>query len=178
VRERRPEEFVFVDESGVATALTRLYARAPVGERAVGHAPAGHWRQLTILGGLSLAGLAACLSIEAATDRDVFTAFVRHALVPALRPGQVVVLDNLRAHKVAAARALIEAAGCTLLFLPPYSPAFNPIEQAWSTLKALLRGAAARTKEALDDALTAAIDLITAADARSWFAHCGYATLY
>jgi transposase len=106
---------------------------------------------------------------------------VRHALVPILRPGQVVVPDNLSAHKLAAARALIEAAGCALLFLPllpPYSPDSNPIEQAWSKLKALLRGAAARTEAALDDALTAAIDLITAADARSWFAHCGYATLY
>ena len=112
--------------------LTRRYARAPRGERAVGRVPGGHWRQLTILGGLSLEGLVARMSIEATTARDVFTAFVHHLLVPAIRPGQVVVLDNLSAHKVATARALIEAAGGTLLFLPPYSPDFNPIEQAWS----------------------------------------------
>jgi transposase len=176
VHGRRPEDFVFVDESGITTTLTRRYARAPRGERAVGRVPAGHWRQLTILGGLSLDGLVACMSIEAATDRDVFTAFVQQVLVPALRPGQVVVLDNLSAHKVAAARTLIEAAGCTLLFLPPYSPDFNPIEQAWSKLKTLLRTVAARTKEALDAALSAVIERLTAADAQHWFAHCGYAT--
>lgn len=170
-----PERFVFVDESGVTTAMARLYARAPAGERAVGPVPAGHWRQLTVLGGLSLEGLVACMSIEAATDRDVFLAFVRHVLVPALKPGQVVVLDNLSSHKPPAVRALIEGAGCTLRYLPPYSPDFNPIEQAWSKLKALLRSAAARTKEALDDALTAVIDRLTAADARGWFRHCGYA---
>jgi transposase len=175
VQGRRPEDFVFIDESGITTTLTRRYARAPRGERVVGRVPAGHWRQLTILGGLSLDGFCACMSIEAATDRDVFTAFVAHVLVPALRPGQVVVLDNLSAHKVAAARALIEAAGCTLLFLPPYSPDFHPIEQAWSKLKTLLRTAAARTNEALDDALTVVLERLTTSDAQSWFAHCGYA---
>jgi len=156
--------------------MTRLYARAPAGERAVGSVPAGHWRQLTILGGLSLEGLVACMSIEAATDRDVFRAFVAHVLVPALKPGQIVVLDNLSSHKPPAVRESIEAAGCTLLYLPPYSPDLTPIEQAWSKLKALLRGAAARTKEALDDALAAVIDRLTAADAKGWFAHCGYTT--
>ncbi len=176
MQQRRPEDFVFVDESGITTTLTRLYARAPAGTRAVGRVPAGHWRQLTILGGLSLQGLVACMSIEAATDRDVFLAFVERVLVPALKPGQAVVLDNLSSHKPPAVRALIERAGCTLHFLPPYSPDLNPIEQAWSKLKALLRTAAARTKEALDDALTAVLDRLTAADAHHWFAHCGYAT--
>lgn len=172
----RPEDLVFVDESGIATTLTRRYARAPAGERAIGRVPAGHWTQLTILGGLSLAGLVACMSIEAATDREVFLAFVEHVLVPALKPGQVVILDNLSSHRAAAVRLRIEAAGCRLVYLPPYSPDLNPIEQAWSKVKALLRAAAARTREALEDALAAVLDHLTAADARGWFAHCGYAT--
>lgn len=176
VRPIRLEDFVWVDETGISTNLVRLYARAPKGERALGRAPAGHWRQLTVLGGLSLEGLVACMSIEAATDKDVFMAFLRHVLVPALRPGQVVVLDNLGAHKAHEVRELIEAAECRLLYLPPYSPEFNPIEQCWSKLKALLRSAGARTKEALEEALTVIIEQITAADAQGWFAHCGYAT--
>ena len=105
----------------------------------------------------------------------VFVAFTREVLMPELRPGQVVILDNLSPHKADEVRALIEAAGCRLLLLPPYSPDLNPIEQAWSKLKTLLRSAAARTKDALETALTQVIDTITAADARGWFGHCGYA---
>ena len=168
-------DLVFVDESGISTAITRLYGRSPVGERAHGSAPAGRWTQLTLLGGLSLQGLVACMSIPSATDTPVFVAFVRHVLVPALRPGQVVILDNLSPHKADEVRSLIEGAGCRLLLLPPYSPDLNPIEQAWSKLKTLLRSAAARTKEALEIALSALIDEITAADAHSYFTHCGYA---
>lgn len=169
-----PEQFVFLDESGVTTALVRRYARATGGQRAVGRAPAGHWTQVTILGALSLAGLGACMTVNAPTDADVFVAYVRQLLVPTLQPGQVVVLDNLSAHRVIAARHLIEGAGCRLLFLPPYSPEFNPIELAWSKLKTLLRGAAARTREALDAALKGFLDQVTTADARAWFACCGY----
>lgn len=169
------EDLVFVDESGISTTMTRRYGRSPVGERAHGRVPAGSWTQLTLLGGLSLQGLVACMSIETATDTPVFVAFVRHVLAPALKPGQVVILDNLSPHKAAEVRSLIEGAGCRLLLLPPYSPDLNPIEQAWSKLKALLRSAAARTKKALESALTALIDEITAADAHSYFAHCGYA---
>lgn len=154
----------------------RRYARAPGGTRAVGHVPAGHWTQLTVLGALSLAGLGACMTVDAATDTDVFIAYVRHLLVPTLRPGQVVILDNLSAHRCQTVEALIEGAGCRLLYLPPYSPDFNPIEQAWSKLKTLLRGAAARTRDALEAALRTILDQITTADAESWFAHCGYAT--
>ena len=155
--------------------MTRRYARAPAGERAQGSVPAGHWTQLTILGGLSLQGLGACMSIQAATDTPVFVAFTRHVLVPELRPGQVVILDNLSPHKADEVRALIEAAGCRFLLLPPYSPDLNPIEQAWSKLKTLLRSAAARTKDALETALTQVIATITASDARGWFTHCGHA---
>lgn len=170
----RPEDVVFVDESGIATNMARRYGRAPVGQRAVGRVPAGHWRQLTVLGGLSAQGLQACMSIEAATDAAVFLAFVREVLCPTLRPGQTVVLDNLSAHKAEAVRLEIEAADCKLLFLPPYSPEFNPIELAWSKLKALLRAEAARTKEALEAALAKSLDAISETDARAWFAHCGY----
>lgn len=168
------QDLVFVDESGINTAMTRRYARSLMGERALGRVPAGHWRQLTLLGGLSLEGLIACMSIEAATDTGVFLAFVREILVPALKPGQVVLLDNLSAHRAEAVRALIEGAGCRLLYLPPYSPEMNPIEQTWSKLKTLLRSAAARTREALEETLTAVIEEITAADSRGWFHNCGY----
>jgi transposase len=169
-------DLVFLDESGATTTLVRRYARAPGGRRAVGRVPAGHWTQLTILSALSVAGLGATMTVNAATDTDVFVAYVRRLLVPTLRAGQVVVLDNLSAHKAAAARRLLEGAGCRLLFLPPYSPDFNPIEQAWSKLKTLLRGAAARTREVLEAALKTFLDRITASDAQGWFRHAGYAT--
>ena len=171
----RPEDLVFVDESGVATNMARPYGRAPGGQRAGGAVPHGRWERLTMLGGLSLDGLVACLAVEGATDTAVMVAFTRHVLVPALRPGQTVILDNLSVHRAGRVRRLIEAAGCRLLFLPPYSPDFNPIEQAWSKLKTLLRGVGARTTEALHAALTTLVDRITGSDARSYFHHCGYA---
>jgi transposase len=169
-----PEAWVFVDESGIATDLARRYGRAPGGQRARGAVPYGRWERLTILGGLSLEGLVACMSVEGATDTPVMLAFTEHVLVPVLRPGQVVVMDNLSPHKAPRVRALIEAAGCRLLFLPPYSPDLNPIEPAWSKLKTLLRGMGARTTEALHAALTTLVDAITAQDARGYFRHCGY----
>lgn len=164
-----PEDLVFVDESGVATNLVRHYGRAPRGARATGHRPAGHYTQLTLLGALTLGGLTALMSIEAATDTAVMLAFTEHVLVRTLRPGQIVLMDNLSPHKAKRVRELIEAAGCRLVFLPPYSPDFSPIEEAWSKLKALLRGTAARTREALEAALGAAVARITAADCRGWF---------
>lgn len=167
---------MFVDESGVATNMARRYGRAVGGQRVRGAVPHGRWERLTLLGGLTLdGGLAACLAVEGATDGAVMRAFVAHTLVPVLRPGQVVVLDNLGAHRDAEVRRLIEAAGCTLLFLPPYSPDFNPIEHAWSKLKTLLRSAGARTVDALHAALTTLVDAITPSDAHGFFRHCGYA---
>ena len=166
---------MFVDECGVATDLTRRYARAPRGQRAVGRVPYGRWLRVTVLGGLSLGGLLATMSVPGSADTDVMVAFCRRVLVPTLRPGQVVVLDNLSVHKAPRVRQLIEAAGCRLLFLPPYSPDLSPIEPAWSKLKTLLRGIGARTKDALDAALTTVVHQITAADARGFFRHCGYA---
>ncbi len=171
----RPEDLVFVDESGVATNMARLYGRAPRGQRARGAVPHGRWERLTILGGLTLAGLTACLAVEGAADTAVMVAFTREVLVPALRPGQVVVMDNLSVHRAAAVRRLIEAAGCRLVFLPPYSPDLNPIEPAWSKLKALLRAAGARSVDALHAALARLVDAITPGDARGYFRHCGYA---
>ena len=169
-------DWVFVDECGVATNLVRRYGRAEGGARAVGTAPYGRWERLTIFGALSLAGaLGACMAVEGAADTRATVAFVEQVLGPTLRPGQVVVMDNLAPHKAPRVRALIEAAGCTLLLLPPYSPDFNPIEQAWSKLKALLRAIGARTTEALHAALAAVIDRITTADTAGYFRHCGYA---
>ena len=131
---------------------------------------------MTVLAALTTEGVLASMSIESPTDGDVFLAFVEQVLVPRLQPGQVVILDNLGAHKVDGVRRLIEGCGALLLYLPPYSPDFNPIEQAWSKLKQLLRGIKARLLEHLEPALTQAIDAITPEDAQAFFQHCGYRT--
>ena len=136
--------------------------------------PAGHWRTLTLLGAMSTRGMIAAMTVESPTDGDVFLAYVEQVLGPRLLPGQVVVMDNLPAHKVEGVRSLIEAAGAELLYLPPYSPDFNPIEQAWSKIKQQLRSAKARTLQSLDAALTHALAQVTANNASAWFAHCGY----
>ena len=167
-------DLVFVDESSTNRALTPRRARAPRGQRAIGSAPRNRGSNVTLLAALTPSGVAAPLVVEGAADGAVFAAYVREALVPALRPGRVVVLDNLGAHKGEAARTAIEAAGCRLLFLPAYSPDFNPIELAFAKLKQALRRAAARTYEALVEAIGAALATITAADARAFFAHCGF----
>lgn len=168
------EDLVFVDESGVTTSMTRLWARAPRGERAFGRAPAGRYERLTLLGALCPEGLSALMTIPAFTNRAVFRAFVEEVLVPTLRPGQVVIWDNLPAHKYPEVGQAIHNAGCRLLFLPRYSPEFNPIELTWSKLKTELRSRAARTLESLQEAITAAMQTVSALDARGWFTHCGY----
>lgn len=165
---------MFLDESGVTTEMTRRYGRGLRGERVVEGAPAGHWRTLTLLGALTSQGMLATMTIESPTDGDVFLGYLEQVLCPRLQPGQVVILDNLAAHKVAGVRALIEARGVQLLYLPPYSPDFNPIEQAWSKIKQLLRAAKARLVEALEQAAAEAIAAITAENALAWFTHCGY----
>jgi len=170
-----PQRLVFLDESGVTTEMTRRYGRAPRGERVAEGTPAGHWRTLTVLGARTMRGLVAAMTIESPTDGDVFLAYVEQVLCPRLQPGQVVVMDNLAAHKVAGVRAWIEATGAELLYLPPYSPDFNPIEQAWSKVKQWLRSAKARTLETLETAITESLAAITADHASAWFAHCGYA---
>lgn len=154
--------------------MTRRYGRAPRGQRIGETVPAGHWRTLTLLGALTLKGMLASMTIECPTDGDVFRAFLEQVLCPRLQPGQIVILDNLGAHKVAGVRELVEARGARLFYLPPYSPDFNPIEQAWSKIKQQLRTAKARLVDVLEQAAAEAISSITADNAAAWFRHCGY----
>ena len=172
-RDTDPARFVFVDESGANTAMARLYGRAPPGERVPGAVP-HRWQTLTMLGALRLEGVAAALTVDAATDADVFRAFVDSALVPSLRCGDVVAWDRLSAHGAADAGPAIEAAGAELRPLPPYSPDLSPIEPMWSKVKQALRDVAARTTRALGDAAADAFASVTADDARGWFEKCGY----
>jgi transposase len=139
------------------------------GARIAQGTPQGQWKILTILGAMSTRGLLAAMTIEEATDRDIFLAYLDQVLCPKLRPGDVVVMDNLSAHKVKGVRERIEAVGAGLLYLPPYSPDLNPIEKAWAKLKQLLRSAKARTQEALDQAITELLPRLTAEDATAWF---------
>lgn len=168
-----PEKLIFLDESGVTTQMTRGYARASGGRRVHEATPGGHWKILTILSALSLGGLLATMTIEEATDGDIFLAYLEQVLGPKLRPGDVVVMDNLSAHKVAGVEQLIQAAGAELLYLPPYSPDLNPIEKAWAKLKQLLRSAKARTAEALHQAIAELLPQITPQNAQAWFRHSG-----
>lgn len=149
--------------------MTRLYARGTGGRRIHEATPGGHWKIMTILGAMSLSGMIATMTIEEPTDSDIFLAYVEHLLCPVLKSGDVVVMDNLSAHKVPAVREWIEKAGAEVLYLPPYSPDLNPIEKAWAKLKQMLRAAKARTKETLDQAITEALPCITPANAQAWF---------
>jgi transposase len=173
-----PARLVFLDESGFDTRLVRTHARAPRGQRAHGAAPGGHWRRLTLIGALGLDGLCATMTVAAATGTAVFLAFVEQVLIPALlreRPDAVVVMDNLAAHKAACVRAALDRAGIGYRYLPAYSPDMNPIELAWSKLKALLRSIGARSREALEQAIPEALAAVTPHNARGWFRHAGYA---
>ena len=170
-----PERLVFVDECGSNVGLAPLRARAPKGQRAFGKAPRNRGKNTTLLASMGVEGMGPCAAVEGATTARVFGAYVAQVLAPAaLRTGQVVVMDNLSAHKGEWVRELVEARGCSLLFWPAYSPDFSPIEEAFSKLKARLRREKARTKEALLEALGRALDAIDERDARGWFAHCGY----
>jgi transposase len=168
------ECLVFLDETGAKTNMTRLYGRAENGDRVNDSAPAGHWNTTTLIAAVGKDGPIAPFLIEGAIDGDVFLAYVEKFLAPALRPGDILVMDNLSTHKSAAALRLIEKRGASVLFLPPYSPDYNPIEKMWSKIKALLRKAAARTAEDLTNAVKAALNAVTADDIRGWFRSCGY----
>jgi transposase len=170
-----PRQWVVVDESGVTTEMTRRYGRAPRGERVREAPPAGHWRTLTLLGAMTRAGMLATMTVESPTAGEVFLAYLEQVLCPQLRPGQVVVMDHLGAHKVAGVRERIEATGAALRYLPPSSPDCHPIEPAGSKTKQRLRAAKARTLEALEDAVAHALASITTQNASAWFRHCGYA---
>ncbi len=173
IQQVAPEDLVFIDESGITTQMVRRFARAQGGSRALGRAPC-KYKSLTLLGALSLTGLRALMTIPAATDEAVFLAFIEQVLVPELKPGQVVVFDNLSAHKRPAITAAIEKAGCRVVLLPPYTPEWNPIEACWSKMKEFLRARAARTLETLEAAVVDAMEAVSAQDARGWFRHCGY----
>ena len=168
---------MFLDESAAKTNLTRLRGRAPRGERVHDRAPAGHWCVTTMIGSVRLDGTTACMTIEEATDTDIFRAYVQHVLIPTLRPGDVVILDNLSPHKNSETIRLIEQAGAGVRFLPAYSPDLNPIEKMWSKLKEALRSAKARTPATLNDAIARALASVTSTDARGWFASCGYSII-
>jgi transposase len=154
--------------------MTRLRARAPSGSRAESSVPDSNWKVTTILGAVRLAGVVDASTLEHAINGDSFLVYVRQILAPALRPGDVVVMDNLAAHKVSGIRQAIEAVGAQLLYLPPYSPDLNPIEKCWSKIKKLLRDAAARTRQALAQAISDAFAAVNQQDLLNWFAGCGY----
>jgi transposase len=149
--------------------MTRLYARCQGGARIHEGTPDSRWKILTVLGALGTRGMIATMTVEAATDREIFLTYLDEVLCPQLKSGDVVVMDNLSSHKVNGVRQRIEKCGATLLYLPPYSPDLNPIEKAWSKLKQLLRSAKARSKEALDQAIAELLPLITSEDAKAWF---------
>ena len=169
------DRFVFVDEMGSNTSLSPLYGWSRVGERLLAKAPRNWGKNVTLLSSMTLSGMGPSVAIAGATTRGAFEASdVEQALCPSLSAGQVVVMDNLSAHKGGRVRELVEGAGCELLYLPPYSPDMNPIEEAFSKVKGLMRRAEARTREALVEAMGQALGAVSASDARGFFEHSGY----
>jgi len=169
-----PERLVFIDETWASTNMARLHGRAPKGERLRAGIPQGHWKTTTFVAGLRLTGLMATMVLDGPINREAFQAYVEQLLVGELKPGDIVIMDNLSSHKGPAIRQAIEAVGASLLFLPPYSPDFNPIENAFAKLKALLRAAAERTVEALWTTIGSLIDRITPNECANYFAAAGY----
>ena len=165
---------MFVDECSNNTSLSPIYGWSRRGQRVCFEAPRNWGANVTLLSSMTLAGMGPSLAVEGATTKVVFEAYVERVLAPTLKPGQIVVMDNLSSHKGSRIRELIEARGCELLYLPPYSPDLNPIEEAFAKLKALLRKAGARTREALLEALGRALEAVSASDARGFFEHRGY----
>ena len=173
-----PERRVFIDESAVLTSMARRYGRSPRGQRATAKVPFGTWKQLSVLSAIGLDGILATMSVEDATDGDIFAAYLEQVLLPVLherKPDAVLVMDNLRPHKTPEVQAVLDQSGFPYRYLPAYSPDLSPIEPAWAKVKSYLRRVAARTVEALQQALAPALDSITAQDAAAFFRHCGYA---
>lgn len=168
----------FLDEAGSNLAMTRLYGRAAKGERVIEAVPQNYGENITMLAALSVSGIQAPMTINGAVDGIVFKVYVEKVLAPTLTVGDVVIMDNLSAHKVAGVKELIEARGAKLIYLPPYSPDLNPIEKCWSKIKTYLRKAKARTRAELEKALSEALLLITKEDALGWFKSCGYSIHY
>jgi transposase len=169
-----PERLIFVDECGTHTSLAPLYGYAPRGQRLYLPVPRNRGKNTTLLSSMSLEGIGPSLTVEGATTSRVFETYVEKVLAPSLKEGQVVVMDNLSAHKPKRIKELIEQRGCELVYLPSYSPEYNPIEEAFAKIKKLLRKAAARSKEALIEAIAAALSAISAEDIRGYFQHAGY----
>lgn len=169
-----PARFVFLDETGTATDMARRYGRSPLGERLVAAVPHGHWRTTILIAGLRQSGIVAPLVLDGPITGVAFRAYVAQFLAPDLAPGDVVVLDNLAAHKVGGVRQAIAAAGASLLYLPPYSPDLNPIEQLFAKLKALLRKAAARTKDELWSTIGRLLATVPPAECTRYLHHCNY----
>ena len=170
----RINQLVLLDEFGASTDMTRTHGRAPPGERVVAKVPQGHWKVVSTIAAMTVNGIVASASFDDATDTELFVTFVREALVPALAKRQVVILDNLPAHKSPEVDRLVESAGARVLRLPPYSPDFNPIEMAISKVKTVLRSLAERTVSGLFDAIGTALATVTAEDAANYIRHCGY----
>lgn len=165
---------IFIDESWASTNMTRLRGRAMVGQRLLAKIPFGHWKTTTLIAALGIEGVRCSAVVDGPINALVFEAFVAQVLVPALRSGDVVVLDNLSSHKTARTRQLIQDAGAQLWFLPPYSPDLNPIEMIFSKIKGILRSLACRTREALWSTMQRVLDQVTPDDATNCFRHCGY----
>jgi transposase len=170
-----PSRLVFIDETGASTSMARLYGRSKRGLRALGRVPWGHWKIVTFTAALRLDGIVALFVIDKPMNGAIFVAYVRQCLVPALRPGDIVVMDNLPAHKNEQVRKLIEAAGATLRYLPPYSPDFNPIEQFFAKLKAMLRKAKERSVPGIYDQIGSLLDRYAQGEYKAYFTNSGYA---
>jgi transposase len=170
------QQFVFLDESGAKTNMTRLYGRAAKGQRCVDHTPYGHWKTMTMISAICRDRVLdqASVVLDGAMDGPTFLGYVTRCLVPALVPGQIVVMDNLASHKVAGVREAIEAAGCELWYLPPYSPDLNPIEKLWSKVKSWLRQAGETTLHALSQAVGDALRNVKPGECKNYFVSCGY----
>lgn len=169
-----PQQLVFLDETGAHTKMTRLYGRAARGCRVVAKVPHAHWKTTTFVGALRAGGFVAPTVIDGPMNGDAFRAYVGQQLAPTLRAGDVVIMDNLAAHKTTGVREAIEAVGARLVYLPPYSPDLNPIELAFAKLKSLLRAAAARAVDALEETIGEMLDRFTARECQGYFRHCGY----
>lgn len=167
---------MFLDESGAKSNMARLFGRCKIGERLVAKVPHGHWKTSTIIAAVRTSGPLAPAVFDGPVDAETFRAYVQQVLAPALLPGEIVVMDNLAAHKAAGVREAIRSAGASVLYLPPYSPDLNPIETMWSKVKQYLRSAAPRTFDTLCNALAQALNTVTKSDCLNFFQNCGYAT--
>jgi len=170
-----PANLIFIDEAGSHLGMSRDYGRSERGQRTKGKRPANRRGNITLIGALSLGGVDAIMTVDGGTTKEVFLAFVRHMLKPILGVDKIVVLDNVGAHKAKGIKDEIESTGAKVLYLPPYAPDLNPIEECWSKIKSILRTSAARTRKALDEAIAAASYAVSSRDASGWFAHAGYA---